>query len=159
MPEGQRGWETQEKALDRGVVSTTISFFKSMLNQTQKNKSLGAAGEIIAANFLIKKGYQLIEKNVHAQGGEIDLVMKDPENIYTMVEVKTRKSNAFGDGASAITKSKLEKICSAAEHYFLKKLELNEVPDFQIDAVIVEIKNGEASCEHFEDVGMEDCEW
>jgi putative endonuclease len=122
-----------------------------------KEKQIGNRGEEIAREFLEHKGLVFIQKNYHAQGGELDLVMRDEQNDeYVFVEVKTRTNEAFGYGEESITQSKFEKILRAIEAFFLKELHLDEPPFFRVDAVIVRLKNGDTSCEHIEDIGMED---
>ncbi|TEU03439.1 YraN family protein, partial [Candidatus Aerophobetes bacterium] len=44
-------------------------------------KKLGNRGEKIAAKFLRKQGYQIIEKNYRSRLGEIDIVAKEDESI------------------------------------------------------------------------------
>jgi putative endonuclease len=122
-----------------------------------REKQIGDRGEEIAREFLERKGLEFIEKNYHAQGGELDIVMKDPQDDeYVFIEVKTRTNEAFGYGEESITQRKFEKILMAIEDFFLKKLSLDEPPFFRVDAVIVHLKNGDTFCEHLEDIGMED---
>ncbi len=116
-------------------------------------KKLGAQGEAIAAKFLMNKGYKLIENNIHAQGGEIDLLMMNPQNEWVAVEVKTRTSNTFGTGKEAITKSKFEKILSATADFFLKQKNFRELPFFRVEAVILKIDGSKIFCEHFLNIG------
>lgn len=62
-------------------------------------KMIGQRGETMAAKFFEKKGYEILERNFHAQGGEIDLIVYDHQNHeFVFVEVKTRTNDAFGDG-------------------------------------------------------------
>ncbi len=125
-------------------------------DQIARNKSLGTYGEVAAEKYLVQKGLVAIERNFYARGGEIDLVMKDPkDDVYIMIEVKTRKSNTFGSGIDSVTPLKVKKIMKAATSYFLKKLKLREVPIYQIDVVCLEIKDQKISFEHFENVGFE----
>ena len=122
-----------------------------------KEKQIGDRGEEIAREFLEHKGLKFVQKNYHAQGGELDLIMKDkPNDEYVFVEVKTRTNEAFGYGEESITQQKFEKILRAIEAFFLKEMNLEEPPFFRVDAVIVQIKKEGVSCEHLEDIGMED---
>jgi len=122
-----------------------------------KEKEIGDKGEEIAREFLERKGLEFLEKNYHAQGGELDIIMKDPQgDEYVFVEVKARTNEAFGYGEESITQRKFEKILSAIEAFFLKKMELEELPFFRVDAVIVHLKKDDTYCEHIEDIGMED---
>ena len=123
----------------------------------QKEKIIGNRGEAVARDFLRKKGLKFVAQNYHAQGGEIDLIFFDLlKNEYVMVEVKTRSNDAFGGGAESITPGKFEKILSAAEDFFFKKLECEEMPFFRIDAVIVDVDGERFFCEHIEDIGFDD---
>jgi putative endonuclease len=75
-------------------------------------KKIGNRGEGIAAEFLLRKGYQILEKNFLSRFGEIDLVAKDSDAIV-FVEVKTRRSQTFGDPEESVTPAKLERIQKA----------------------------------------------
>ncbi|MBT3349198.1 YraN family protein [bacterium] len=128
------------------------------MNASDLQKPLGARGEAIAAKFLQQNfGFELVQKNFHAQGGELDLVMKNPENDeYVFVEVKTRTNDAFGGGKAAITAAKFEKMLRAIEDFFLKKLQRSDIPEFRIDAVILKIEGTKVFCEHVENIGPDD---
>ncbi len=56
-------------------------------------RSVGKAGEDAAVDFLKKKGYRIIERNVRCRRGEIDVVARDAETIC-FVEVRTRRDVA-----------------------------------------------------------------
>ena len=117
-------------------------------------KKIGIQGEAIAAKFLMmNKKYKLVEHNIHAQGGEIDLLMMNPDREWVAVEVKTRRSNSFGTGKDAITKSKFQKIKLAVRDFFLKQRNYDEVPFFRVEAVILRIDDGKIFCEHIENIG------
>jgi putative endonuclease len=62
---------------------------------TYERKKLGFRGENLALNFLERKGFVLLGRNVRLKFGEIDLLMKDKDTIV-VVEVKTKKSDLFG---------------------------------------------------------------
>lgn len=125
------------------------------MNNQEYFKKIGMQGEAIAAKFLMRKGYSLIEHNVHAQGGEIDLLMMNKDKEWVSVEVKTRTSDSFGEGKTAITKSKFEKILLATQDFFLKKRGFREVPFFRVEAVILRIDGGKIFCEHIDNIGYD----
>lgn len=79
-------------------------------------KKLGNRGERIAANFLRKQGYQIIEKNYHSLLGEIDIVAKEGESIV-FVEVKTRRSTDFGLPEEALSYDKRRRLSKLALNY------------------------------------------
>lgn len=94
----------------------------------------GIDGEIIASDFLHKKGYKVISKNFHSRFGEIDLIAKDKSTVV-FVEVKLRTSSLFGTPLESITSSKIEKIKKTAFYY----LTVNNIADvdFRFDAIEV----------------------
>ena len=51
-------------------------------------KETGNAGEDKAASYLIKKGYEIIQRNYRTRRGEIDIIAKKDE-LLVFVEVKT----------------------------------------------------------------------
>lgn len=82
------------------------------------NKLLGKEGEDIATDFLIKKGYQILERNYTYNKKEIDIICKI-ENELVFVEVKTRSNLVFGYPEQAVNKSKQIAIRDVANDYLL----------------------------------------
>lgn len=95
---------------------------------------LGKSGEEKAAEFLREKGFRVVARNYRTRIGEVDLICKDGEQIV-FVEVKTRRSLAFGDGAEAVNHRKREKLIKAAQ-LFLKSIRREDAP-FRFDVVSV----------------------
>lgn len=83
--------------------------------------------ETIAKNHIIQLGGQVLLMNYHALCGELDLIILD-ENEIAFVEVKYRKSNAFGGAINAVTKSKQSKIIKTAQHYLVKNKKYAKMP-------------------------------
>jgi len=52
-------------------------------------RSVGKAGEDAAVDFLKKKGYRILGRNVRSRRGEIDIVARDGETVC-FIEVRTR---------------------------------------------------------------------
>jgi len=84
----------------------------------QKN-TYGKRSEIIASDYLKKKGYTILETNYKNKIGEIDLIAKDGDYIV-FVEVKARLSGAFGHPFDAIDERKQQKIHAVASLYMVK---------------------------------------
>ncbi len=101
------------------------------------SKNFGREGEDLAVDLLIKKGYQIIERNyTFGKKGEIDIVAKDPETNFTVfVEVKSRKNLEYGEPEYAMTKNKIRQIKKIAELYLYEK-EILEI-DCRFDVVTV----------------------
>ena len=96
--------------------------------------SLGKRGEAVAANYLLKNGYKILEQNYRCKIGEIDVVAEKAGRIL-FVEVKTRSSEQYGLPQEAVHETKQQKILRAAEWY-LKEHRWEEKPvGFEVIAV------------------------
>ncbi len=80
----------------------------------------GKKGEDIAVAYLKSRGYQIIERNYRCPLGEIDVVARDRDTIV-FVEVKSRKSQEFGDPQLAVVKGKQKKISRISLMYLKEK--------------------------------------
>lgn len=79
----------------------------------------GNKSEKKAERFLKKKGYTILDRQFTSQYGEIDLIAQDGEEVV-FVEVKARRSAAFGHPEESVTKSKIKKIAATGEIYLQK---------------------------------------
>jgi putative endonuclease len=80
-------------------------------------RSLGAAGERLAADFLAGQGYALLARNWRRGAlGEIDLVAQDGACLV-IVEVRTRRGRSFGTAEESVTPRKQARLVSLAEAY------------------------------------------
>ena len=103
----------------------------------QNKKTIGQEGEDIAADYLVKNGFEMITRNYRYGHGEIDIIVKDRSNDHLVfVEVKTRKNLEYGEPEYAITKSKIKQLKKIAESYVYEK-DLKEVEcRFDVIAII-----------------------
>jgi len=76
----------------------------------------GEAAEDLVADFLERQGLKIVERNYRCRFGEIDLVARSSE-LLVFVEVRARKSEAFGGAAGSITATKRRRIVAAARHF------------------------------------------
>jgi putative endonuclease len=90
------------------------------------NRLLGREGEDLAARFLKKQGYRILERNFSTRSGEIDLIALH-DGAVVFVEVKTRTSNAFGAPELAVNPRKQRRMVKAALAY-IKQRKLHQVP-------------------------------
>ncbi|MBI4227085.1 MAG: YraN family protein [Candidatus Omnitrophica bacterium] len=79
-------------------------------------QQLGAAGEQAAVTELRRRGYRILERNVRTVLGELDLVARDG-TMLCFIEVKTRRSMAFGLPQEAITRQKQWHLIRMAQWY------------------------------------------
>lgn len=84
-----------------------------------QSNTFGKRSEIIASDYLKKKGYKILEVNYKNKVGEIDVIAKDKDYIV-FVEVKSRTSQKFGHPFEAIDERKQQKIYAAASLYLVK---------------------------------------
>lgn len=80
----------------------------------------GKRGEDLAAAYLEKAGYKIIERNYRCIFGEIDIVAKDGRTLV-FVEVKSRRSDRFGIPQESITFRKQRKITQIAMNYIKER--------------------------------------
>ena len=77
------------------------------------NAGVGSRGEELAAAFLQRIGFSIVERNFRCKGGEIDIVAKDG-NTLVFIEVKSRKTVSYGVPQLAVTPFKQRQISKAA---------------------------------------------
>ncbi len=98
-----------------------------MTQPSQGPRAFGEQQEKIAARYLAEQGLQLICMNYQCKLGEIDLIMRTARELV-FVEVRYRKSNAFGSAVESVDLRKQRKLWRTAQSY-LKTLHLtNRVP-------------------------------
>ena len=102
-----------------------------MPNNRQK---LGQTGESLAAWYLKKNGYKIIEQNYRTPLGEIDIIARE-KKIIVFVEVKSRRSNRFGNPKWAVTPQKQRKISRVALQYLKSTRQMNKSARFDVVAV------------------------
>lgn len=78
--------------------------------------TVGRRAENEAAEHLKRLGHTIIEQNWKTKLCEIDIISITNGTLY-FHEVKYRKDNSYGDGLSAITKAKIQKMEFAAKIY------------------------------------------
>jgi putative endonuclease len=84
------------------------------------NKNKGFKYEKIAEEYLLAKGYKILEVNFASRFGEIDIIGQKDGRLH-FVEVKGRKNTEHGYPREAVTPAKQKKLRSAAKYYFMLK--------------------------------------
>ncbi len=80
------------------------------------NQTKGRLGEEMAAAWLEKKGYTLLERNWRFRHWEVDIIASK-EKFLHFIEVKTRHSLRYGRPEESITRDKMTNLKNAAEEY------------------------------------------
>jgi len=101
----------------------------------QGHLETGEWGERAAARMLKKKGYRILGRRVTVgTRDELDIVAQEGE-VVVFIEVKTRRTEAFGRPASAVDRAKRHTLSRAAVRY-LKAARCGPV-SFRFDVVEV----------------------
>ncbi len=79
----------------------------------------GNEGEILAVDFLVNKGYQIVAQNYRSGYGEIDIIAREG-SCLVFVEVKSKTSVQFGHPEEAVDDRKARKVIGVAEAYVLE---------------------------------------
>lgn len=111
------------------------------------HNDLGQWGEKVAREYLITRGYTIIEQDTRKGFYELDIIAIKGNRII-FVEVKTRSTGAF-DPLEAITPQKINRICSAANSFVIHYQYPHEV-QFDIIAITGTLENG-YNIEHIPD--------
>lgn len=112
------------------------------------HNELGALGEQIAVDYLIERGYQIIERNWSNGHKEIDIVAKDDDTIV-IVEVKTRRSTYLVEPETTVDVFKQRNLIWAANS-FVNRFQYDNDIRFDIISIVID-RNNEKRIEHIED--------
>ena len=102
----------------------------------QNSREFGAWGEEAARAYLERVGFEVLYQNVYTEYGEIDLVARKDGRLH-MVEVKTRRTRAFGFPEESLTERKHQLMQDSAQAFMQANPDLGA--DFQIDVIAVQV--------------------
>ena len=126
----------------RGVVGAVVA-------KAGVANAVGAYGERLAARYLVESGMQILDRNWRCDQGEIDIVAMD-DTALVIVEVKTRRSLAFGSPVEAVTAVKAARLRRLACCWLTENRSLvDSVTDIRIDVIgVLRPLSGPAQIEH-----------
>ena len=107
---------------------------------------IGRAGENLAAEFMQRKGWQIVARNFRHGKAEIDLIAKKDDWLL-FIEVKTRSSSDFGEPEAFVDEKKIAQLFYAAEEYIFTRDWKGHV---RFDVISVKVGSG-SEIVHFED--------
>ena len=108
---------------------------------------LGKKGEDLAVDYLVNKGYRILERNWRSGHKEIDIIALI-DKVLAIVEVKTRKSSDYGEPDIAVGMMKQRMLAWAADAYVrYKNLEV----DIRFDILSIVFTDQGPEIEHIED--------
>jgi putative endonuclease len=100
------------------VTNTPLLFSTSQRHDdaAMKRKTTGMIGEKLAADFLMKQGYEIVETNYRCKEGEVDIIARDGDCLV-FVEVRAKSGNTFGSPEESVTARKKEHLKNVAIRY------------------------------------------
>jgi putative endonuclease len=113
---------------------------------------LGRLGEQLATEHLIRRGFQIVERNYRTRWGELDIVAYDGRTL-AFCEVKTRRVTTPGRGplesVHAVKRSKVRKM---AGRWLIERTDRPYAHNVRFDAIGVTLdRSGRlVSLEHLE---------
>ena len=126
---------------------------KAAIRQQKNNEkqSLGRNGEEIAALYLSRNGYQILDRNWNLHHGcELDIVALKNNKLH-FIEVKTRTSDKYGEPQLAINRQKIKNIEIAIQLYRSRRKFISI--NYQIDSIaIIYHSNNDYILKHFLDI-------
>lgn len=90
-----------------------------MKEARKTTQALGRKGEEMAANYLKKKKFEIVERGFRFSRGEIDIIARDGDTLV-FVEVKARADESFGRPEDSVTPAKQRQVRRTALGYLLK---------------------------------------
>lgn len=100
-------------------------------------KQRGDAAEDAALEHLQRQGLRLVQRNFKTPGrggGEVDLIMREPDGTLVFVEVRQRAEASRGGAGGSITAHKQRRIVLAARHFLLR---IGSEPPCRFDVVLI----------------------
>jgi putative endonuclease len=126
-------------------------------NKIMKKSEIGKIGEEKACEFLIKNGYEVLERNYWQKFGEIDIIAKAGDQTLAFIEVKTlliKCGSAFSPEDNLTTQKyrnvkRMGEFFAAGHDYLI-----NEKRGWRIDLIAVEFfdEKEEFILRHYENI-------
>lgn len=127
---------------------------------TSETQKIGEIGENVACTFLMKHGFDILERNYTKKWGEIDVICRKGDKLY-FIEVKavTRDLNVKRETLDSYKPEdnmhpwKLKRLSRTIQTYLVSK-KVSESVEWQFDILVVflDMKNRKARVKRVEDV-------
>jgi putative endonuclease len=100
-------------------------------------RARGREAEAIAAEFLARAGFEILDRNHGTRRGEVDLVCRE-DGVICFVEVRSRSSDAQGGPEETVGHRKARRVVAAASDWALRNGGLEQAMRFDVVAVTFE---------------------
>lgn len=115
----------------------------------ENKQKIGKIGESAATEYLVKQGYDILERNWRYHKAEIDIIAKH-KGLLIFVEVKTRQSDRHGKPEDTVRFSQEKMIVSAA-HRYMDKIDYDWAVQFDVIGILVDTHGMVVRLNHYED--------
>jgi putative endonuclease len=105
-------------------------------------KKTGRQGEELAADYLSRLGYRILERNYRSRFGEIDMIAQEGDTLV-FVEVKSRRTLSYGEPEQAVDKAKQRRLSLLSLGYLAEKGLVGRPARFDVVAVRLGKEGGE----------------
>jgi len=111
-----------------------------------RHNELGKKGEQLAVDYLIKKGYTIVQRNYRFQKAEVDIIAQIKDTL-AIVEVKTRSTIDFGNPQDFVKPKQIQRLVKAVDEYVnLNKLDV----EVRFDIIAIIRQGNSYNIEHLE---------
>ena len=90
-------------------------------------RRVGAEYEEIAADYMLRHGYKILERNYHNRYGELDIIA-EKDNVLIYTEIKFRRGKEYGGPLEAVDIRKQRRISRAAAYHYAGHGALSDKP-------------------------------
>ena len=115
------------------------------------HNELGKWGEDLAADYLQRKGYTIIERDWKSGKRDLDIIAQDG-NVIVFVEVKTRRNRLYGNPEESVDYHKLQNLQQAISHY-VKFKHIRQEIRFDIISIVGTVGT-DPDIQHIQDVTL-----
>jgi putative endonuclease len=127
---------------------------------TDDSRAFGQAAERSAERYLRQKGLRILQRNQRSVTGELDLIAESGGTLV-FVEVKARRSTAYGGAVFAVDRRKRQRLIRLAAQYLARHRIKNRPCRFDV-MVYDGVPDGTAAIQHIEnafEVPGDDLRW
>lgn len=115
---------------------------------TTASQRLGRGAERAAADYLVARGFRVLAVNQRVGRGELDIIARCA-GVLAFVEVKARRSAAFGAPEDAVWLRKRAQIARLADLWLTTHpWALAHVTEVRFDIIAVDMSGGVAEVRH-----------
>jgi putative endonuclease len=122
------------------------------VNKTINRRTSGEWYELLAVEYLQKKGWKILATNLHISSEEIDIVAQDSAGITHLVEVRSKRGIGYGSAVESLTRAKKRSLWKSTMLY-MNRSQMTE-SQLSVDLVAIDDVWGNISVQLFESIEL-----